>query len=521
MCGIWFFLGNEKDKKEEWKLVKVRGPDSTNILEEDQMKLVFHRLAIHDTSIMGNQPFYAFKNGIDYILVCNGEIYNERELRERFNIRTESKSDCSILLHLYFQVEENISYFLDLIRGEYAILLIKKYPNGDREIMLATDLLGVRPLFVSDFKGQLTVSSLVKGFSKEDDKVQRVNPRKILRYKWVEKEKKLAPVEILDRNLRPWSAQPRFNFVCDLLFDCVKRRLSSDRPIGCLLSGGLDSSLVAAIAAQELKKENKRLKTFSIGLPGSPDLAYAKKVASHIDSDHTEFLMTEEEGLNVVGQVIWAIESWDTTTIRASIPQFLLAKKIAEQTNIKVLLNGDGADECQMGYLYFHKSPSIEEGIQERNRLLDDIYYFDGLRVDRCLTHFGLEARTPFLDQDFVRFFRDLPGEFLVPTKHRNEKNFIREAFALDHPDLLPREVLWRTKEAFSDGISPATKSWFSTLKASWEDEEDFYKKMFQSLFGMKKVIPYRWMPRWSDTKDPSARTLDFYASTGTKKNIP
>lgn len=517
MCGIWFCLGQEQNKVLNNDLsvaVKQRGPDSTVRYEEGNMTLVFHRLAIHDPSVLGLQPFYESDDNYDYILVCNGEIYNEIELRNQFCICNESKSDCSVLLPLFKKTGSDFSLFLDHLRGEYAILLIKKEKrSAQKEVFFATDELGVRPLFYSHTTtSKLTVSSLLKGFEKTED-VKRLSPKHFAYGKWTGEDHQFG---LYNRTPEPWSYSPSSIHVCDLLEDCVRRRLSSDRPLGCLLSGGLDSSLVAAIASRELKKEGKRLRTFSIGMTGSPDLWHARLVAEHIDSIHTEFIMEENEGLDIVSDVIWAIESWDTTTIRASVPQYLLAKKISETTDVKVLLNGDGADEAQMGYLYFHRAPSIEDAVLERDRLLRDIHLFDGLRVDRCLTRFGLEARTPFLDHELVGFFKQLPGEFLVPTKLRMEKYFIRKAFADRHPDLLPEQVLWRTKEAFSDGVSPSHKSWFQLLKSSRSNEESFYREQFESFFGASSVIPYRWMPRWCDTDDPSARTLDLYASAST-----
>lgn len=512
MCGIWAVIGKMLQERQEYKQVKPRGPDNTTTYQDDSLLLVFHRLAIHDKSVLGIQPFFHADDTTDYFLLCNGEIYNEPILRKSFHIQTSSSSDCSILLPLFLKLDKNFDLLLSVINGEYAILLLMKDRQTNHiQFFAGTDPLSVRPLFFLQNPESVVFSSLLKGFSRQDTGVHRLTQTEFIEGTYHDGNLQL---ECKEKSL--FSSTFKNLNICQVLTRCVEKRLSSDRPLGCLLSGGLDSSLVAAIAARELHKEGKKLRTFSIGMDGSPDLEFARKVASHIGSDHTEFIMTEEEGIAHIKDVIWAIESWDTTTIRASIPQYLLAKKISQTTNVKVLLNGDGADECQMGYLYFHKAPSVEEAVEERNRLLGDIHLFDGLRVDRCLTNFGLEARTPFLDIEFVHFTRDLSGNSLLPASNKNiEKFLIRNSFHIHYPNLLPDDVLWRTKEAFSDGVSSAQKSWFQTLKESVQDETEYYKNVFKELFGEKTVIPYRWMPRWTNTTDPSARTLDFYPQQG------
>ncbi len=197
----------------------------------------------------------------------------------------------------------------------------------------------------------------------------------------------------------------------------METRLQSDRPIGCLLSGGLDSSLVASVTANILKKQGKTLKTFSIGMKEGTDIIFAREVAAHIGSDHTEFLYEPEDGLESIKDVIRVTETFDITTIRASVGQYLLAKKISTETDVIVVLNGDGADECQMGYLYFYLAPNAAEAKKDRDRLVQEIHLYDGLRVDRNISHFGLEARVPFLDERFVNLYYKISPELLIPTQ--------------------------------------------------------------------------------------------------------
>jgi asparagine synthase (glutamine-hydrolysing) len=304
--------------------------------------------------------------------------------------------------------------------------------------------------------------------------------------------------------------------------------MQSERPLGALLSGGLDSSLVAGIAAKLLSEENKRLTTFSIGMDAeSPDIKYARKVADHINSIHHEIIIPVEIWIENLKNVIRQIETYDITTIRASTGQYLLAKWISENTDIKVLLNGDGADELESGYLYFYNAPGATGAHNENLRLLENIHYYDVLRVDRGISAWGLEARVPFLSKDFVDLYLSIDKNLRHPLKgegSRIEKYLIRNAFTDE--DLIPSGVLWRKKEAFSDGVSHVKKSWFEYIKeyieAQVSDEEfakhiiDFpskeaywYKKIYSSYYPVSNNFLRYWMPKWSnETKDPSARVL-------------
>jgi asparagine synthase (glutamine-hydrolysing) len=297
------------------------------------------------------------------------------------------------------------------------------------------------------------------------------------------------------------------------------------------LSGGVDSSLIAAIAARELAKKGKQLHTFSIGMPGSTDLVYAAKVAKHINSIHHEVVVSPETFLDAIPKVIYDTETYDITSVRASVGNWLIGKHIKETTDIKVVFNGDGSDEIGGGYLYFYAAPSNEEFEAESERLLKEIHIFDVLRSDRSVAAHGLEARTPFLDKNVVATWRAIATGLRRPVSgetDRMEKQILRDAFVDDN--YLPHDVLYRKKEAFSDGVSSKEDSWYKrcaefakteglTIKTMSEtchnppktEEAYWYRCIFEQHFPSiaAKTIPYMWMPRWvQGASDPSARTL-------------
>lgn len=567
MCGIWALL---KYKPELTQTIlnsinnlKNRGPDSTTIHIDRNYIVGFHRLAINDLSVYGNQPFYYCHNGggalndYNYILIANGEIYNHLELKKTYNIITHGSSDCSILLPLFIELQEDFKEFNNVLRGEYSIIIIKQHKYSNMiEYFVSTDPLSVRPLFYTVEGGInedycINFSSLLSGLKGNDNgvNIQRLDQGCLIKGHTdlktfnnfiIEKyhNTNLPLIHISSETGVPIPLGPLdllYHNIIYTLTESIIIRLDSDRPIGCLLSGGLDSSLIASIASRELIKRGKQLRTFSIGMTDGTDNIYAQMVADHIGSIHTVFNFTSEEGLSVIDDVIKATETYDITTIRASVGQYLISKKISETTDIKVILNGDGADECQMGYLYFYLYPNLEEAILERNKLLQEIHLFDGLRVDRNLSYHGLEARVPFLDKEFVDLYYRIPSELLVPTHDRMEKYLIRHAFETLDPLLLPSEVLWRKKEAFSDGVSSKEKSWYLILKEHYNKlitdfefetrhtlttcyiiptskESYYYRKKFNELYGENyQVIPRYWLPNWVENNDPSARTLQIY----------
>lgn len=544
MCGTWAVLMKNPTLTNKYlnlfNNVKNRGPDNSYIHVDKNYIIGFHRLSINDLSIFGNQPFFYSDKIYNYILIINGEIYNYKDLIKIYDLDIQSNSDCAVILPLFIKINQDFKLLNNLLRGEYSMLLIKQNISDLKiEYFISTDPLSVRPIFYFislDFR--IGISSILNGLNTLSNNIIRLDQGTYL-YGMTnfESYNDYTIINYHNYNLIPLNfyidIDNLYNDIVKCLTESISIRLNSDRPLGCLLSGGLDSSLVAAIAAKNLKEKGMKLKTFSIGMKDGSDLKYARMVSEYINSEHTEFIFTSDEGIDIIDNVIKATETYDITTIRASIAQFLLAKNISEKTNIKVLLNGDGADECQMGYLYFYLSPNIEEAIKERNKLLKQIHYFDGLRVDRNLSYHGLEARVPFLDKNFVDLYLQIPGEYLIPTEKYMEKYLIRKAFSTILPDLLPQEVLWRRKEAFSDGVSSQEKSWFQILKNHFNNlisdeeynnnnnfeylksickESYYYRKTFNQLFDDNhKIIPRFWLPNWSCNNDPSARTLNIY----------
>jgi asparagine synthase (glutamine-hydrolysing) len=314
----------------------------------------------------------------------------------------------------------------------------------------------------------------------------------------------------------------------------VKRRLVADKPIAFLLSGGLDSSLVAAVAAKLL---GQPINTYCCGLIGtdSTDIKYARTVAKHIKSNHTEVMFTIEEALSMIETVIHTIESYCITSVRASIPQYLVSKYVGEKTDARVIMTGEGSDEVAAGYLYNYYAPNGDALHKSTLEYVDRIHMYDGRRVDRCVAAASCEARIALLDPEFISVYWSIPTEWRMPTYKNCEKWWIRKAF--DNTNILNQEVLWRRKEAFSDGISGTTKSWFQILQEHidtlvpndefkenpWNcktKEEYYYKKIFVKHFGVKRlnVLPGHWMPKWDASGkeingfvDPSARTLKVY----------
>lgn len=324
------------------------------------------------------------------------------------------------------------------------------------------------------------------------------------------------------------------------LESAVRKRMMTERPVAALLSGGLDSSLIAALVARELRKAGApSLKTFSIGMEGSKDLFYAKKVAEWIGSEHHEIVMSADKFYAAIPCVIRAIESYDTTSVRASVGNWLVSREVAQQTDCKVVFNGDGSDEVFGSYLYFYNAPNNSAYEEEVTRLLDEIHMFDVLRSDRCISSHGLEPRTPFLDKQFVGVVRSIATEWLRPVAGRQvEKWLLRRAF--DDGMTLPHDVLWRRKEAFSDGVSSPEKSWYEVIQEraatfvpeDWSEkaeiqypnltpqtpEQYMYRFFFEAEYGKpnsQTIFPHFWMPRWSPgATDPSARTLAIYQAT-------
>ena len=541
MCGIWGLFGKYDHYQKIYDLfnvIKKRGKNKSTLISADDYKIGFHRLSIMDLSIQGDQPFtYSDDNRTIYI-ICNGEIYNHLELRKEFEGTYEfkSNSDCEVLIPLYLKYGIN---FIDMMDAEYAFAIYdftKDLESGKitKNLYLSRDHLGIRPLFYSIIENSVVFCSEMKGLQFENNKINIFEPRTTMHfsfdaynvlisntveyYKIGYKPFVKDDIETIDLNIR------------NLLIESVHNRLNSDQDIGALLSGGLDSSLICSIASRELLKQGRTLKTFCIGMKGSPDVEYSKKVAEFIKSDHTILEITQEEMLEAIDEVIYHIETYDITTIRASVGQYVVSKKIAELTNIKVIIVGDVSDELTSGYLYFHKSPDALSSHNENIRLLNNLHYFDILRTDRGIASHDMEARVPYGSRKFIDYYLSVEPELRTP-KFGQEKWLLRNAFR----GFLPDEVLFRRKEAFSDGISAQEKSWyviiqervaetmtdeyFETNRMKYSEtiiphtkEALYYREIFEKCYkNQGHILKEYWMPKWSNTSDPSARTLEIY----------
>ena len=522
MCGI-FACYNSNISQESLKScaerIKHRGPDNTQYLSiNEKVFFGFHRLAINDMSSNGNQPLILDNK---YFLVCNGEIYNHKSLENEYLFKTNSNSDCEVILHLYklFGIHKT----LELISGYFAFAL---YDIEKDSLMFARDPFGVRALYIANDQNEsVCVCSELKGIPNEYVKVHQFPPGSY----WQDGNF----VQYYDYTFAPYNSQnlsleSELLEIRNLFTKAVEKRFMLERPFGVFLSGGLDSSLVAALVA---KHNVQPIHSFSIGLDGSTDLQKARIVADHIGSIHHEVIVSPEQMLDAIRDVIYQGETWDTTTVRAMTPMYLLSKYIKENTDIVVVFSGEGSDEASGSYLYFHNAPNDHAFHQERIRLLKDLCYFDCLRCDKATAGNGLEVRVPFLDREFMDKYMRLPIEWMRP-KDGMEKWFIRKAF--DGTGLLPDEILWRKKEAFSDGVSSTEKSWFQIIQEYVDTqvsdteydknrttmkpepalkESYYYRKIFREFYpGRDDTIPYYWLPKWSgDTKDPSARTLSIY----------
>ena len=531
MCGI-FFIKKRKNVSDdevylEFEKSKNRGgipPDDTQFYEIGEYYLGFHRLSINGLNTESNQPF--FKNGT--YVICNGEIYNYKELYSYIGIKPLTNSDCEIIIDLYQLYP--IDYFINLLDGVFSFIIYDTYKNL---VIIGRDPFGVRPLYYSHDYNNFS-SELKQIHNLTNEKISQFPPGHLL-IKTNKKNKTnvLNKYHTLSQYYMPLCAQFK-NFLDEInyykslirgtLINSVKKRLLSDRPIACLLSGGLDSSLITSIVVNLLKNKTKnKLETFSIGLPGSTDLIYAKKVANYLDTKHTEIILTEDDFFNAIPEVIEKIESYDTTTVRASVGNYLISKYISQNSDAKVIFNGDGSDELTGGYLYLHKAPNTLLFDFEVKNLLQNIHYFDILRSDKSISSCGLEPRTPFLDKTFVNTYLSIPLFYRKPEGDIIEKKLLRDSFI----EFLPTDVLYRKKEAFSDGVSGHDRSWYQVITEKLHNidipifeynqeylipktkEQMYYRYLFEQKYPKREnIIPYFWMPKWSNTTDPSARTL-------------
>ena len=590
MCGIFTLLNNNEQifsmdfVTEQFNKGKNRGPESSK-LDTIFLKTIFgfHRLAINGLNDQSNQPFQ-----MDHIcLICNGEIYNYKELYKMMDVSPETDSDCEVILHLYKRY--GIEQALTMLDGVFAFVLCD-YRNSSlddsnlvNKMYVARDPYGVRPLYYLSPIEESNQNTMFYGFASElkclnkfqdfyNDREKGQSKYKIEPFtpgtysefvlsnkvlcQWKPNKQNISyhipcfsfqqytnkSKSFLDENSESYSIINQMSYCMDIqkkLVEAVNKRcITTERPVACLLSGGLDSSLITALVNEFQKKHtpDKPLETYSIGLEGSVDLFYARKVADYLKTNHTEILVTEQEMFDVIPELIQTIESYDTTTVRASIGNYLLGKYISKHSSAKVIFNGDGSDELCGGYLYMNKCPDVIEFDRETRRLLKDIHLFDVLRSDKSISSNGLEPRTPFLDRGFVNYYLSIPPQYRFhKVLDQCEKYLLRLSFSRgiisnrDGNQILPDEILWRRKEAFSDGVSSQGRSLFEILQekiavklnqettkpkyeATIETEKYYYKKIFDEFYpNQETILPYFWMPKYTDAKDPSARTLNIY----------
>ena len=558
MCGI-VAIFNVKEQTPELrtkalgmsKKIRHRGPDWSGIHCSGSAILAHERLSIVDPE-SGGQPLFS-PDG-KQVLAVNGEIYNHKKIRERYKGRYDFQtgSDCEVILALYRDKGVN---FLEDLNGIFAFAL---YDEEQDAFLIARDHIGVIPLYIGyNADGKVFVASELKALEGECERYEPFLPG---HYYWSK-----------DPGMKRWYKRDWMEYdnvkentassdaIRKSLCAAVKRQMMSDVPYGVLLSGGLDSSVISAItesyAERRIETDSRsrawwpRLHSFAVGLKGAPDLAKARLVADHIGTVHHEINYTIQEGLDALRDVIYFIETYDITTVRASVPMYLLARVI-KSMGIKMVLSGEGADEIFGGYLYFHKAPSAEEFHKETVRKLSKLHLYDCLRANKSLSAWGVEGRVPFLDKEFLdvamrtnpkaKMCSVLPasrsGE--ADPKASIEKRIVREAFE----DMLPEEVAWRQKEQFSDGVG---YSWIDTLKKITSEavtdeqmahaeerfpintplckEEYYYRSIFEEHFPSESAarsVPHEasvacstavaleWDEAWKNMNDPSGRAV-------------
>lgn len=520
------------------KTIRHRGPDWSGIYSDEKAILAHERLAIVDPA-SGKQPLFSGDKKL--ILAANGEIYNHRQLRKQFpDYKFQTESDCEVILALY---KEKGFDFIDEMNGIFGFAI---YDVEKDEYFIARDHMGIIPLYIGwDKQGTFYVASELKALEGVCTKIQLFPPGHYM------SSKNGEFVQWYKRDWEDFDAvkdnKTEISELRQALEDAVHRQLMSDVPYGVLLSGGLDSSITSAIAKKyaqrRIETDDKseawwpQLHSFSVGLEGSPDLIAAKKVADHIGTIHHEIKFTIQEGLDAIKDVIYQLETYDITTVRASTPMYLMARVI-KSMGIKMVLSGEGADELFGGYLYFHKAPNAKEFHEETVRKLSKLHMYDCLRANKSLAAWGIEGRVPFLDKEFMDVAMRINPQDKMINGERMEKWVVRKAFE----DMLPESVAWRQKEQFSDGVG---YSWIDTLKevvaqevtdeqlenahfrfpiqTPQNKEEYYYRTIFESHFpsdaaalsvpqepsvACSTKIALEWDEAFKNMNDPSGRAV-------------
>ena len=546
MCGIigLFNIQNEEKMRQEAlnmvRTIRHRGPDWSGNYSDENCVLMHERLSIVDVE-HGSQPLHDTKT--KRVLAVNGEIYNHKEVAKTLQNPHEwqTYSDCEVLLYLY---DEFGPQFLNNLDGIFSFCL---YDPTTKNYFIARDHIGVVPLYIGwDKNGVTYVASEMKAIEANCDKLQEFPPG---HYYFGSEKKFVQWYKPEWRNDIP-NESVSLEKLRQALENSVKKQLMCDVPYGVLISGGLDSSIISAIAAQYSKKRVEsddreeawwpRLHSFAIGLEGSPDLSSAKIVADAIGTVHHECIYTVQEGLDALRDVIYHLETYDVTTIRAATPMYLMARKI-KSMGIKMVLSGEGADEVFGGYLYFHKAPNKEELHYETVRKLQKLSKYDCLRANKSMAAWGIETRVPFLGKEFLEYVMNINPEEKMCSGEKAEKYILRKAFE----GLIPDEVLWRQKEQFSDGVG---YNWIDSLKAHAEaqitdemlressktfsiqipdtKEAYYYRSIFSEFYPSDEAaltveagpsiacsspVAFRWSQEFQDMDDPSGRAVQVH----------
>ncbi|MCR5697589.1 MAG: asparagine synthase B [Marinilabiliaceae bacterium] len=526
MCGFTVYTGSDEAIKlqiahESYK-IKHRGPDNSHALDLPRGWMMFHRLSIMDTSAAGNQPFVY--NNVH--LTCNGEIFNNVALRCHYaHFPFKSASDCEPILPLY--LDKGIEKMAQSLDGEFALVI---YDSKLDKFLAARDPIGIRGMFYGYTEaGDICFASEMKALHNVCKTVMPFPPGHYYDGEAFHPYTDIAAVEKYSND----SDEQIFGKINELLTKGVEKRLQSDVPVGFLLSGGLDSSLVCAIAARMTKHP---IKTFAIGIEDGPiDTKYARRVADYLGSDHTEVLFTKDDIFNSLSHLIYLTETYDITTIRASIGMYLICKYISEKTDIKVLMTGEISDEL-FGYKYTDYAPSAEDFQNEAAKRVRELYMYDVLRADRCISSNGLEARVPFGDIDFVKYVMSIRPELKTKRQGKMGKYLLRKAFEGNY---LPDDILWREKAAFSDAVGHSSVEYLKAFAERYYTDAEFeqkrskythaqpftkesllYREIFEQHFpGRATTIKDFWMPNkeWANcnVNDPSARVLPNYGNSG------
>ena len=608
MCGIFYYeaLGSNNripmtmlhTLQQNFAKISHRGPDNSRFIVSGQRCIGFHRLAINGLTPAGDQPFSLL--GCE--LICNGEIYNHTQLAEKHGFTCVSDSDCEVVIHLYKLFNGDMQSTLRELDGVFSLVLIDR----ERDLVhVARDPFGVRSLYIgssSNYACDISVASEMKALqhcdhvkqfpggcymtlSKQDQSQFDAQVQPYYADLSLDETQEVPHVynfgtALLDAdvNAPPAQLEMRACVLVRNLFElAVCKRLMSERPVGCLLSGGLDSSIVTALVVKHMARAHKSqiqaqqsqiqaqqsqiqtqqsqiqtqqsqipamspmVDTYAVGLEGSVDLKWARRVSEYLGTRHHEVCLTEQQFLEAIDATIYQIESYDTTTVRASVGNYLVSKYIYDNTDNVVIFCGDMSDEIFGSYRGFTKAPSDHDFARENVRMVRDVRYFDLLRSDKSISGAGLEARVPFADKTFLEFVMSLPPwmkRFGEGADYAIEKHLLRKAFG----SLLPEDVMWRRKEAFSDGVSGHERTWVQIIQeyvdkrvsdteftlanelhkfnhnAPYDKESYYYRTVFERHFagnGRAETIPYFWRhPFCEGTLDPSARLLkDVYSA--------